>query len=67
MRPFQPEMIRTCHRCSTIARLRGGDWDFNLALGLNWGKAAKAASKTNTLQPFVKALQKIGGQHARDV
>ena len=37
-----------------------GDWDFNLALGPNWGKAAKAVSKTSTLQPLVKALQKLG-------
>ncbi len=37
-----------------------GDWDFNLALGPNWGKAAKAASKTSSVRPLVKALQKLG-------
>ena len=37
-----------------------GDWDFNLALGANWGKAAKAASGANRMQPLINALRKIG-------
>jgi hypothetical protein len=44
-------------------RLNGhqeGDWDFNLALGANWGKAAKATSKANKMQPLIRALMKIG-------
>ena len=39
-----------------------GDWDFNLALGPNWGKVAKAASKTNKLQPLIHALQRVGAK-----
>jgi hypothetical protein len=37
-----------------------GDWDFNLTLGPNWGKAAKAVTKSSRMQPLVKALQKTG-------
>ena len=39
-----------------------GDWDFNLALGPNWGKAAKAASKSARLKPLVDAALKIGAR-----
>jgi hypothetical protein len=37
-----------------------GDWDFNLALGANWGKAVKAGSKANKMQPLIQVLTKIG-------
>ena len=39
-----------------------GDWDFNLALGANWGKAAKAASKANKFQPLIDAVRKVGAK-----
>jgi hypothetical protein len=39
-----------------------GDWDFNLALGGNWGKIGKAASKSNRLKPLVDALAKLGAR-----
>lgn len=36
------------------------DVDFNLALGMNLGKAVKTGSKAKELQPLVDALRKIG-------
>jgi hypothetical protein len=39
-----------------------GDWDFNLALGANWGKAAKAASSANRLAPLIQAARKVGAK-----
>jgi len=45
---------------TTLNGHQEGDWDFSLALGPNWGKAAKAASKFPRLQPLVHALRKVG-------
>jgi hypothetical protein len=39
-----------------------GGWDFNLALGANWGKAAEATSKIKKLKPLIDELTKIGGR-----
>jgi hypothetical protein len=39
-----------------------GDWDFSLALGPNWGKVAKAATKTEKLKPLIEALRKTGAK-----
>jgi hypothetical protein len=44
-----------------------GDWDFNLALGPNWGKAAKAASKYDKLKPLVAAALRIGARTPQGV
>src|SRR5688572_26634086 len=50
---------------TTPSQLNGhqeGDWDFNLALGPNWGKVAKAAVKSDRLAPLIQALAKIGAK-----
>ncbi len=39
-----------------------GDWDFNLSLGPNWGKVAKAAVKSKQLKPLVKLLNEMGAK-----
>ncbi|MCL6504013.1 MAG: hypothetical protein K6T86_15120 [Pirellulales bacterium] len=39
-----------------------GDWDFNLSLGPNWGKVAKAAVKAKQLKPLVKLLNEMGAK-----
>jgi hypothetical protein len=39
-----------------------GDWDFNVALGGNWGKMAKAASASSKMQPIISAILKIGAK-----
>jgi len=39
-----------------------GDPDFNLALGENWGKMAKSASKLKKIEPVLKAMSKIGAK-----
>ena len=50
---------------SSPAQLNGqqeGDWDFNLALGPNWGKMAKSPAKTTRLGPLIQALARIGAK-----
>ena len=42
--------------------MEGEEFDFNLALGPNWGKAAKTASKTDKLRPLIEALRKVGAR-----
>jgi hypothetical protein len=39
-----------------------GDWDFNLSLGPNWGKVAKAAVKVKQLKPLIKLLEQMGAK-----
>jgi hypothetical protein len=39
-----------------------GDWDFNLALGANWGKVASAAAKSNKMRPLIDLLMKVGAK-----
>jgi hypothetical protein len=39
-----------------------GDTDFNLALGENWGKMAKSATKLKKLQPVIEAMTKLGAK-----
>jgi hypothetical protein len=39
-----------------------GDPDFNLALGENWGKMAKSASKLKKIEPVLKAMAKLGAK-----
>jgi hypothetical protein len=38
------------------------DGDFNLALGENWGKMAKSASKVKKIKPVMDAMLKIGAK-----
>ena len=50
---------------SSPSQLNGhqeGDWDFNLALGPNWGKVAKSVGKTSKLRPLIDALLKLGAK-----
>jgi hypothetical protein len=49
-------------RPSELNGYQQGDRDFNLALGPNWGKAAKGASKVSKLQPLIDALKKTGAK-----
>lgn len=39
-----------------------GDWDFNLSLGPNWGKAAKSAKSIGKLKPLVDMIMKLGAK-----
>jgi hypothetical protein len=39
-----------------------GGWDFNLALGSNWGKAAQAGSKMTKFKPLIDAVLKVGAR-----
>jgi hypothetical protein len=46
-------------------RLNGwqqGDWDFNLSLGENWGKAAQGMAKVRKLQPLIDFVTKTGAR-----
>jgi hypothetical protein len=38
------------------------DWDFNLALGENWGKLAQSTAKVKKLQPLVDFVAKTGAR-----
>jgi len=38
------------------------DTDFNLALGENWGKMAKSASKLKKIAPVLQAMSKLGAK-----
>ncbi len=38
------------------------DPDFNLALGENWGKMAKSASKLKKIEPVLEAMAKLGAK-----
>ena len=39
-----------------------GDWDFNLSLGPNWGKAVKGAKSIGKFKPLVDMIMKLGAK-----
>jgi len=59
---FSFVFITGVDRPEKLSGWQQGDSDFNLALGENWGKMAKSASKVKKLKPVIEVMAKLGAK-----